>query len=271
MDNNKGINGIGLAHLWGKASSEFATKKELQESLAETTPNTQPTDVLWVACEFNFGNGQAEKFSPTYEDIVQAFNDNKSVKLVATYGSTEEPQHAMGDLIHYREDERVLEFAVFVYANILTEEHTLHHFRVVMDSDGNTITDITPIGGGADAVSPTVEVTQIEGGHRVAITDVNETESFDVMNGKDGKPFTFADFTAEQLESLKGKAFTYEDFTEEQLNALKGKAFTYDDFTPEQLEALKGKDGNDYVLTDAESRASASTILYAISNYPHSM
>ena len=144
------------------------------------------SSVVWVGCEFNFGNGQAEKFTLEYDDIVQAFNDNKAVKLVATYGSTEEPQHAMGDLIHYREDERVLEFAVFVYANILTEEHTLHHFRIVMDSDGNTVTDITPIGGGADAVSPTVEITQIEGGHRVTITDVNGPESFDVMNGAQG-------------------------------------------------------------------------------------
>ena len=97
--------------------------------------------------------------------------------------------------------------------------------------------------------------------------------------GDKGDAFTYEDFTAEQLESLKGPkgdtgetgpqgekgdkgdAFTYEDFTEEQLTALKGEkgdkgdkgddgekgekgdAFTYEDFTPEQLEALRGPQG----------------------------
>ena len=46
--------------------------------------------------------------------------------------------------------------------------------------------------------------------------------------GEPGKPFTYADFTPEQLASLKGQKgdkgdpFTYSDFTQEQLNALKG-------------------------------------------------
>lgn len=35
---------------------------------------------------------------------------------------------------------------------------------------------------GKDGVSPTIEVTDIQGGHRVTITDVNGTESFDVMD-----------------------------------------------------------------------------------------
>lgn len=41
-------------------------------------------------------------------------------------------------------------------------------------------------GEGGSAVSPTVSVTPIDGGHRVTITDVNGAKSFDVMNGKDG-------------------------------------------------------------------------------------
>ncbi|MBQ8248259.1 MAG: hypothetical protein IJY93_00035 [Clostridia bacterium] len=35
-------------------------------------------------------------------------------------------------------------------------------------------------------VSPTVEVVAIDGGHRVAVTDVNSTRFFDVMDGEDG-------------------------------------------------------------------------------------
>ena len=48
--------------------------------------------------------------------------------------------------------------------------------------------------------------------------------------------------------AFKGDPFTYSDFTPEQLAALKGEKgdpFTYADFTPEQLESLKGKDGID--------------------------
>lgn len=39
---------------------------------------------------------------------------------------------------------------------------------------------------GSDGFSPTVTITEIEGGHQVSITDANGTQSFDVMDGKDG-------------------------------------------------------------------------------------
>ena len=41
--------------------------------------------------------------------------------------------------------------------------------------------------GEFDGYSPTVTVTDIQGGHRVSITDVNGTTTVDVMNGADGK------------------------------------------------------------------------------------
>ena len=40
--------------------------------------------------------------------------------------------------------------------------------------------------GEFNGVSPTVSVTEIDGGHRVTITDVNGTTSFDVMDGEAG-------------------------------------------------------------------------------------
>lgn len=40
---------------------------------------------------------------------------------------------------------------------------------------------------GEDGVSPTVEITEIEGGHRVTITDAEGEKPFDVLHGKDGK------------------------------------------------------------------------------------
>ena len=72
------------------------------------------------------------------------------------------------------------------------------------------------------------------------------------INGDKGDPFTYVDFTPEELELLKGEkgdAFTYSDFTPEELTALKGtdgingNDFTYSDFTPQQLLDLKGEDG----------------------------
>ena len=58
--NNKGINGSGLAHLWGKATSEFATKKEVQDVLAGTTPNPQ---IFNVKSFGSVGNGQTDDSS----------------------------------------------------------------------------------------------------------------------------------------------------------------------------------------------------------------
>jgi hypothetical protein len=40
-------------------------------------------------------------------------------------------------------------------------------------------------GSGADGFSPIVKVEEIEGGHRVTITDIDGEKSFDVLNGKD--------------------------------------------------------------------------------------
>ena len=110
--------------------------------------------------------------------------------------------------------------------------------------------------------------------HTASKSDMPGVNATDITlpPGPKGDPFTFADFTPEQLEFLrgpKGNAFTYEDFTPEQLEALrgepgvpgkdgtvsfdelteaqreslKGDPFRYEDFTAEQLAALKGEPG----------------------------
>lgn len=60
--------------------------------------------------------------------------------------------------------------------------------------------------------------------------------------GDKGDPFTYADFTTEQLAALKGDKG---DKGDTGAQGDKGDPFTYADFTPEQLAALKGKDGAD--------------------------
>lgn len=51
--------------------------------------------------------------------------------------------------------------------------------------------------GGADGVSPTVEVSQITGGHRVTITDAAGTHTFDVMDGQTAGESGLPEVTAE--------------------------------------------------------------------------
>ena len=78
------------------------------------------------------------------------------------------------------------------------------------------------------------------------------------LKGEKGDPFTYDDFTPEQLEALKvkgdkGDPFIYSDFTPEQLAALKGEkgdAFTFADFTPEELLLLKGEKGDSFTYND---------------------
>lgn len=57
----------------------------------------------------------------------------------------------------------------------------------ITDSEGNqTVVKGLAIGEGAsgkDGFSPIVEVSEIEGGHRVTVTDKDGTETFDVMDG----------------------------------------------------------------------------------------
>lgn len=75
-------------------------------------------------------------------------------------------------------------------------------FNVMNGTNGTNGTDgYTPIKGidyfdgsdgtngidGADGISPTLSVAEITGGHRVTITDVNGTKTFDVMDGQDGQ------------------------------------------------------------------------------------
>lgn len=114
---------------------------------------------------------------------------------------------------------------------------------------------------GKDAVNPTITISKSGTVTVVTATDINGTTTSNIVDGATGlkgDPFTFEDFTAEQLEAIrgpqgltgetgeKGDPFTYDDFTEEQLESLKvkgdkGDPFVYDDFTPAQLEALKVK------------------------------
>lgn len=60
----------------------------------------------------------------------------------------------------------------------------------------------TPGNDGEDGVSPTISVTEITGGHRITITDANGTQSFDIMNGKDGADGSGGDGSGDMLKAV---------------------------------------------------------------------
>ncbi len=73
----------------------------------------------------------------------------------------------------------------------------------------------------------------------------------DGVDGKDGKNGIDGKDGAPGKDGADGKPFTYEDFTPEQLEALRGPqglpgkdgTMTFEDLTDEQRESLKGEDG----------------------------
>lgn len=80
--------------------------------------------------------------------------------------------------------------------------------------------------------------------------DKTLADFFNYLKGAKGDPFTYSDFTPEQLAYLTGKS-AYQVWQglpgnegktiDEYLAAIKGDPFTYSDFTPEQLADLTGK------------------------------
>jgi hypothetical protein len=88
-----------------------------------------------------------------------------------------------------------------------------------------------------------------------AQTALAEAKASGQFDGEKGDPFTYEDFTPEQLENLRGPkgedgTMTFEELTDEQKATLKGDKgdkgdpFTYADFTAEQLATLKGEKGD---------------------------
>ena len=104
-----------------------------------------------------------------------------------------------------------------------------------------------------------------------SVEGMPDIEGSFAFKGEKGDPFTYNDFTPEQLAALKGADGTvsFDKLTQAQKDSLKGEPgerglkgdpFTYNDFTPAQLEDLKGEPGESGVYvgevepTDAEIR-----------------
>lgn len=76
----------------------------------------------------------------------------------------------------------------------------------VTDAEGEEFFDV--LNGGA-GVSPTVEVKAITGGHQIIITDVNGEHPFDVLNGSGAGDMVQADYDAEGAVKAAGGIVAY--------------------------------------------------------------
>lgn len=81
-----------------------------------------------------------------------------------------------------------LEFLDIVH--VITEENKDEDIPtnaiIIVDTTEADLTGGGGSGTGSDGYSPTVQISTITGGHKVTITDVNGSKSFNVMNGTNG-------------------------------------------------------------------------------------
>ena len=151
----------------------------------------QDFDVL-VEGEWDISDLSVTSLNRNYVEIAEALKLKKDVRLLLNVRLGEDDvMPVLGTVESFRPATGQIDFGVIIDTN-LDGDPKVYHVKVSLTDNGDISTDLKVLseqnnaGGGADAVSPTVEIKQIEGGHRVAITDVNGTESFDVMNGKEG-------------------------------------------------------------------------------------
>ena len=115
---------------------------------------------------------------------------------------------------------------------------------------------LVPISNSFEGVSTLPVISRVGGITKLVRVPINW-----LYGGPKGDPFTYEDFTPEQLKSLEGRpGTTWVPLVDEEgylswsnikdtppssvyIKGPKGDPFTYDDFTPEQLEALKGNPG----------------------------
>lgn len=66
-------------------------------------------------------------------------------------------------------------------------------YDALMDLIKNGVTSAPNPDGGSGGFSPIVNITEIEGGHRVTITDIDGEKTFDVLDGIDGNDYVLTE------------------------------------------------------------------------------
>jgi hypothetical protein len=133
----------------------------------------------------------------------------------------------------------------FVFCSTEVVDGVVKEHRILLHNDDSITVDVVETSGangqgGADGISPAVSVEEIEGGHRITVTDADGEKTFDVMDGADGQDGTSVtvESVVESAEDGGENVVTFSDG--KTLNVKNGRAGT------------DGENGKDYVLTDAD-------------------
>lgn len=166
--------------------------KEIVYLLIACGGNNKPRKLYFVKQYYKFTSYDTgmQKCERTYldpagykMDVLEHMKNLKYIYSAATTynGSTNDP------FIYFYADTTIN--PVHIIDTYITHDYSkalkTNHYSLA--EWGNKLDNIKNGDKGADGVSPTVTVTGTDTGHTVAITDVNGTQSFDVLNGKDGK------------------------------------------------------------------------------------
>ena len=190
-------------------------------------------------------NLSVDSLNKRYFAIAEALRLKKDVRMLLSVPMGEDNvMTVLGTVETFRPNEGFIEFGVMLDTTLNQDDgEQVYHFRITLWEDESVSTErkmLSGGGSGGEAVSPTVEVTQIEGGHRVVITEVNGTESFDVMNGKTGP---------QGPQGVQGPIGPEGPQGEQGIQGPEGP---------------QGPKGNDYVLTDADKKNIVQEVLNAL-------
>ena len=139
-------------------------------------------DVFYVSGVHNIKDNTIINMSATYDEIYKAiFSDKKCVIFGLDRGGDQfiylHLSHSAGTTIIFEGLYSVDGEVWTVFVNMNPAEAPKVVFKRGIGESG---------GQGIDGYSPLVDVTPIEGGHNITITDKNGTKSFDVMDGEIG-------------------------------------------------------------------------------------
>lgn len=194
-----------------------------------------------VTAEMDPNNFQITTINPGYDDIAAALDQLKNVKLLINIPLDEDNvMTALGTVETFRPSEGMIEFGVIIDTTLnLDDGEQVYHFRITLWRDDSVSTEYKVLSSDSsgETVSPTVEIIEIEGGHRVEITDADGPESFDVMNGATGP---------QGPQGVQGPIGPEGPQGEQGIQGPEGP---------------QGPQGNDYVLTDADKSNIADIVL----------
>lgn len=237
---------------------------------------------------FKIEDGMSARILAEKPDGTSVYNDCQTDENKVVYSVTSQTIASAGtvtcqlQITHNNEILYSPKFELWVSGNLAAEIESKNEYNAITEKEdkSNKVTELGEnstdteypsakavyealknVGGGEqgkDGFSPTVSIVDIDGGHKVVITDKDGAKEFNVMDGAkgaDGDDGYSPNVTVAEIDGGHrvviadkngDKTFDVMDGARGARGAKgdKGDAFTYADFTAEQLAALKGARGD---------------------------